>query len=73
MNDAGRNALSWAQAGSIGEPVEELASAYLDAAEGDAARALRLAVADRVAEQERATALRALVSRGFARWGRPHG
>lgn len=59
---------------TIGVEAEALASAYLEAADGNPSLALRLAAADRLAEHERLHAhvaeLRALVSRGFARWGR---
>ena len=61
----------------INAEVEALASAYLNLAEGNPSLALRLAAADRVSDLERLPArvaqLQALVSRGFARWGRPRG
>jgi hypothetical protein len=57
--------------------VEALASAYLNAADGNASLALRLAAADRVSDFQRLQAriadIQALVSRGFARWGQARG
>ena len=56
---------------------EDLAAPYLDAAEGNPSLALRLAADDRVSDLERFQArvrqLQALVSPGFARWGKRDG
>ena len=56
---------------------EQLASAYLNSAEGNPSLALRLAAADRVWDlhrlQARVSKLESLVSCGYARWGQPHG
>jgi hypothetical protein len=77
MSDAGRAPVL----PDDGEPtvpeVDALACAYLEAADGNPSLALRLALTDRMAEEERLSArlaqLQALVSRGFARWGQRHG
>ena len=77
MAGAGRATILSDDDHPIGPDVEALASAYLDVADGDPVLALRLAAADRVSDLERLQArvarLRALVSRGYARWGQPHG
>jgi hypothetical protein len=77
MQDAGRATLLPHDGPSLAPEVEALASAYLDAADGNPSLALRLAAADRVSDLDRLHArlaeLQALVSRGFARWGRGHG
>jgi hypothetical protein len=56
---------------------EELASAYLNSAEGNSSLALRLATADRISDlhrlQARVAQLQSLVSCGYARWGARHG
>ena len=77
MSDAGHAPVLPEAGEPTAHEVDALASAYLDAADGNPSLALRLALADRVAEEERLAArlarLQALVSRGFARWGQPHG
>ena len=77
MQDAGRATLFPDERPSLASEVEALASAYLDAADGNPSLALRLAAADRVLDLDRLHArvaeLQAMVSRGFARWGRAHG
>jgi hypothetical protein len=77
MSDAGRATPLSQDGPPIGRDVEALASAYLNAADGNPSLALRLAAADRVSDLERLQAriadIQALVSRGFARWGQPHG
>jgi hypothetical protein len=77
MQDAGRATLLPDEIPSFAPEVEALASAYVDAAEGNPSLALRLAAADRVSDLDRLHArvaeLQALVSRGFARWGRALG
>ena len=77
MQDAGRATLLADDRPLLAADVEALASAYLDAADGNPSVALRLAAADRVSDLDRLHArvaeLQALVSRGFARWGRAHG
>ena len=61
----------------VGEEVEALASAYLDLADGSLSLALRLAAADRVSDLERhrteVAQVQSLVSRGYARLGKPRG
>ena len=61
----------------VGEEVEALASAYLNLAGGNPSLALRLAAADRVSDPERhrteVAQVQSLVSRGYARLGKPRG
>jgi hypothetical protein len=77
MSDAGRATILPVDEEEIAPEAEALASAYLNAADGNPSLALRLAAADRVSDLERLQArlaqIQALVSRGFARWGQPHG
>jgi hypothetical protein len=77
MSDAGHATNLPEGGGPTASNVKALASAYLAAADGNPSLALRRAAADRVSDLERFQArvaqLQALVSRGFARWGQPHG
>jgi len=77
MGNAERTTILPEEREPVGREVEALASAYLSLANGNPSLALRLAAADRVSDLERLQArvaqLQALVSRGFARWGQPHG
>ena len=60
----------------IAPEAEALATSYLDLADGNPSLALRFAAADRVSDLERRQALvarlQSLVSRGYARRGKPH-
>jgi hypothetical protein len=73
MQDAGRATLLADDRPLLAADVEALASAYLDAADGNPSVALRLAAADRISDLDRMHArvaeLQALVSRGFSAVG----
>jgi hypothetical protein len=77
MANAGRATILPVNEEHIAPAAEALARKYLNAADGNPSHELRLAAADRVSDLERLQArvsqLQALVSRGFARWGQPHG
>ena len=77
MTDAGRSTILSNDSHPVGEEVEALASAYLVLADDSLSLALRLAAADRASDVERhrtrVAQVQSLVSRGYARWGKPRG
>ena len=77
MANAGRATVLSDYSHPVGHEAEALASAYLNLADGNPSLALRLAAADRVSDlqrfQTRVAQVQSLVSRGYARWGKPRG
>ena len=77
MANAGRATILSDESHPVGEEVEAPASGYLKLADGNPSLALRLAAADRVSDlerfQTRVAQVQSLVSRGYARWGKPRG
>ena len=67
MQDAGRATLLADEYPLLARDVEALASAYLDAADGNPSLALRLAAADRVSDLDRLHACRRAAGSGLAR------